>query len=76
MDAIEEDIVALEQKKADHEAVLCDPETHRRPDMIKDLNLALKATTQSLEGLYDEWHRLDVEMAAALNKEQAAGIGQ
>ena len=66
MDAIESRIVALEQQKSDHEAILCDPETHRRPDMIKELNMAIKAATAELEDLYDEWHRLDVEMEAAL----------
>jgi len=67
LDAIEERIALLEQKKSDHEAVLCDPETHRRPDMIKELNLALKDVAQELETLYDTWHRLEVEMEAALN---------
>ncbi|MDD5168812.1 MAG: ABC-F family ATP-binding cassette domain-containing protein [Syntrophales bacterium] len=66
MAAIEEEIVALERKKADHEAILCDPETHKRPEMIKELNLELKTIAQELEDRYDEWHRLDVEMEAAL----------
>lgn len=72
MDAIEQDIVALEQKKADHEAILCDPETHKRPDMIKVLNQELKMIAVELEDRYEEWHRLDVEMAAALEGEASS----
>lgn len=64
MSAVEESIVALERKKSDHEAILCDPETHKRPDMIKELNRELKTVVAELETLYDQWHRLDVEMEA------------
>lgn len=64
MEAIEQTIVALEQKKADEEAILCDPQTHKRPDIVKTLTLSLKTVTTDLENLYEEWHRLDVEMAA------------
>ena len=68
MDLIEERIVSLEQTKTDHEAILCDPETHRRPEMIREISLALKTTATELEDLYEEWHLLDVEMAAALGE--------
>ena len=64
MEAIEQTIVTLEQKKSDEEAILCDPQTHKRPDMVKTLTLSLKAVATELEDLYEEWHRLDVEMAA------------
>jgi hypothetical protein len=39
--------------------------------MIKALNLSLKATEEDLEALYDEWHSLEAETAAALDEYMA-----
>ena len=53
--SVEARIAELEEMKRCHEAEMCQPDTHRKPDRIKHLTQKLQKAHQELEGLYDRW---------------------
>ena len=71
--SIEEKIQALEARKAEHESVLCDPQTHKDSSKIKKLNIELKDITSELEHSYSIWTELNykLEKLAAGNSDNA-----
>lgn len=60
--AIEKKIEDLEAKKAQHEAALCDPQTHRDAAAIKKINMELKDINAGLEKAYDTWTELNLKL--------------
>jgi ATP-binding cassette subfamily F protein 3 len=71
--SIEEKIQALEARKAEHESVLCDPQTHKDSAKIKKLQIELKGITTQLENYYSTWTELNykLEKLAAGNSDDA-----
>jgi len=61
--ATEEKIQSLEARKAEHEYVLCDPQTHKDSSKIKKLNIELKDITSELEHCYIIWTELSYKLA-------------
>ena len=53
--ALENRIIHLEEKKAEHERTLCGPDIYRQPQQIKKLNQELVDIAQQLESLYLSW---------------------
>src|SRR5271157_4069905 len=53
--SLENHIIRLEEKKADNEKILCEPDIHREPQKIKMLNQELHDITGELENLYTSW---------------------
>ena len=62
--ALENQIIRLEEKKADNEKILCEPDTHRDPQKIKSLSQELHDITSELENLYASWETLTQEIEA------------
>jgi hypothetical protein len=60
--ATEEKIQSLEARKAEHEYVLCDPQTHKNSSKIKKLNIELKDITSELEHCYIIWTELSYKL--------------
>jgi ATP-binding cassette subfamily F protein 3 len=60
--ATEEKIQSLEARKAEHEYVLCDPQTHKDSSKIKKLNIELKDITSELEHCYIIWTELSYKL--------------
>ncbi len=60
--ALEERVSALEEGKAAREKELCSPEAGRTPGKIKLLNQELRAISQELEELYNDWHGLSQQL--------------
>lgn len=60
--AIEQNIELLEAKKVQHEAALCDPQTHKDSAKIKSINLALKNINAELEKSYGTWTDLNSKL--------------
>lgn len=60
--AVENQIELLEGKKSQHESALCDPETHKDINKIKDLNIELKDINTDLEQAYNRWTELNSEL--------------
>jgi ATP-binding cassette subfamily F protein 3 len=60
--ATEEKIKSLEARKAEHEYVLCDPQTHKDSSKIKKLNIELKDITSELEHCYIIWTELSYKL--------------
>lgn len=60
--AIEQKIEQLEAKKVQHEAALCDPQTHKDSTKIKAINLELKDINTGLEKAYDTWTELNMKL--------------
>jgi ATP-binding cassette subfamily F protein 3 len=58
----EEKIQSLEARKAEHEYVLCDPQTHKNSSKIKKLNIELKDITSELEHCYIIWTELSYKL--------------
>lgn len=52
---LEERITCLEEKKAESERILCEPNIHREPQKIKRLNQELLEIAGELEKLYKSW---------------------
>ncbi|MGD0021454.1 MAG: ABC-F family ATP-binding cassette domain-containing protein [Smithellaceae bacterium] len=71
--SIEEKIQVLEARKAEHEAILCDPQTHKDSSKIKKLNIELKGITTQLENYYSIWTELNykLEKLSADNSDNA-----
>ena len=71
--AAEENIKSLEARKAEHEYILCDPQTHKDSSKIKKLNIELKNITSELEHFYNIWTELSykLEQPAAGNSDDA-----
>jgi ATP-binding cassette subfamily F protein 3 len=71
--SIEEKIQALEARKAEHESVLSDPQTHKDSSKIKKLQIELKDITSELEHSYSIWTELNykLEKLAAGNSDNA-----
>ena len=61
---LENQIVRLEEKKADNEKILCEPDIHRDPQKIKSLSQELHDITRELENLYASWETLTQEIEA------------
>jgi ATP-binding cassette subfamily F protein 3 len=62
--ALENQIIRLEEKKADNEKILCEPDIHRDPQKIKSLSQELHDITSELENLYASWETLTQEIEA------------
>jgi ATP-binding cassette subfamily F protein 3 len=62
--ALENHIIHLEEKKADNEKILCEPDIHREPQKIRMLNQELHDITRELENLYASWDTLTQEIEA------------
>lgn len=62
--ALENHIIGLEEKKADNEKILCEPNIHREPQKIKMLNQELHDIAKELENLYASWDTLTQEIEA------------
>jgi ATP-binding cassette, subfamily F, member 3 len=60
--ALENNIILLEEKKADNEKILCEPDIHREPQKIKILRQELLDITGELEHLYASWDALIQEI--------------
>ena len=60
--AVEEKIAALEARKAAHEKSLCDPQTHRDPIKMKELNVDLKTIENELAQSYSRWTDLSCKL--------------
>jgi ATP-binding cassette subfamily F protein 3 len=58
----EEKIRSLETRKAEHEYILCDPQTHKDSSKIKKLNIELKDITSELEHYYVIWTELSYKL--------------
>lgn len=73
--AVENKIELLEEKKNRHEAALCDPETHKDVNQIKNLNVELKDINSELEEAYNNWTELNLELEKLdeMNAETASG---
>ena len=52
---LENRIIHLEEKKAEHERTLCGPDIYREPQQIKQLNQELVDIAKELENLYTSW---------------------
>jgi ATP-binding cassette, subfamily F, member 3 len=52
---LENRIIHLEEKKAEHERTLCGPDIYRQPQQIKQLNQELVDIARELENLYTSW---------------------
>jgi ATP-binding cassette subfamily F protein 3 len=52
---LENRIIHLEEKKAEHERTLCGPDIYREPQQIKQLNQELIDIASELENLYTSW---------------------
>jgi hypothetical protein len=53
-------IAALEGRKAAGESFLCDPQSHREPEKIKQTCRELKDLEREIEQSYDRWHELTI----------------
>ena len=60
--AMEDKIAGLEARKAANEQSLCDPQTHRDPARIKELQIDLKAIENELEKAYHIWTELTCKL--------------
>lgn len=71
---VEKKIELLEGKKSRHEAALCDPQTHKDINQIKNLNKELKDISLELEQAYNRWTELNSELEQfdAANAETAS----
>ena len=58
LEALEERIAHLEEKKAESERTLCEPGIHREPQKIKQLNQELLDIARELENLFTSWESL------------------
>ncbi|HYA13715.1 MAG TPA: ABC-F family ATP-binding cassette domain-containing protein [Syntrophales bacterium] len=52
---LENRIIYLEEKRAEHERTLCGPDIYRQPQQIKRLNQELVDIARELENLYTSW---------------------
>jgi ATP-binding cassette subfamily F protein 3 len=68
---LEDRIVRMEEKKAEHERVLCLPDIHREPHKIKQLNNELAGLARELESFYAAWDRVTAEMKTILKTEKS-----
>ncbi len=62
MAEVEKNIAALETKKSEYEAVLCDPQAHKDAVKIKTVTLELRDINAELEKFYDTWTELNVNL--------------
>jgi ATP-binding cassette, subfamily F, member 3 len=62
LSATEEKIAKLEARKTANEQALCDPQTHRDPIKIKELNIDLKAVENELAQSYSLWTDLSCKL--------------
>ncbi|MGV8058567.1 MAG: ABC-F family ATP-binding cassette domain-containing protein [Smithellaceae bacterium] len=60
--AVEQKIELLEAKKAEHEAALCDPQTHKDVNQIKTIHKELKDINSNLEYSYNSWTELNSKL--------------
>ncbi|MEN6332385.1 MAG: ABC-F family ATP-binding cassette domain-containing protein [Smithella sp.] len=60
--AVEKKIELLEEKKAGNEAALCDPQTHKDVNQIKNRNKELKEINFELEHSYNIWTELNSKL--------------
>ena len=60
--AVEHKIELLERKKGEHEAILCDPQTHKDAVKIKTINKELKDINSELEHSYNIWADLHAKL--------------
>ena len=60
--ATEEKIQSLEARKAEHEYILCDPQTHKDSSKIKKLNIELNDISSKLEHCYIIWTELSYKL--------------
>ncbi len=59
---VEAEITAREERKTAAEAFLCDPQSHREPDRIRQTVRELRGLEEEIEMLYDRWHELSVAL--------------
>jgi ATP-binding cassette subfamily F protein 3 len=73
--AVENRIGMLEEKKSRHEAALCDPQTHKDVNQMKNLNMELKYINCELEEAYNSWTELNSELEKMdeMNAETVSG---
>ena len=58
LQTVEAEIAAREQRKAADEAFLCDPQSHREPDRIRQTVRDLGELEKEIAALYDRWQGL------------------
>ena len=63
--ALEEKIAGMEARKADCEKLLCDPQTHKTPPKIKELQMEFKSIEDALTSAYALWADLSCRMEEA-----------
>ncbi|NLA40539.1 MAG: ATP-binding cassette domain-containing protein [Smithella sp.] len=63
--ALEEKIAGMEARKADCEKLLCDPQTHKTPPKIKELQMEFKSIQDALTSAYTLWADLSCRMEEA-----------
>ena len=56
--AIENNIAELETQKSAHQQRLCDPQIHKNPSKIKELQMGLKTVENDLKNAYHTWTEL------------------
>ncbi len=62
--SLENRIIHLEEKKAEHERTLCGPDIYREPQQIKQLNQELVDIARELEELYVSWEDVTKKLEA------------
>ena len=63
--ALEENIAGMETRKADCEQLLCDPQTHKTPVKIKELQVEFKSIENELASSYALWTDLSCKLEEA-----------
>ena len=63
--ALEEKIAGMETRKADCEQLLCDPQTHKAPLKIKELQMEFKSIENELTSSYALWTDLSCKLEEA-----------
>ena len=64
LEALEDEIVEREDEKARLGAALCDPESHARPERMKELAVEMAAVEEALAALMESWENLSGEIEA------------
>ena len=60
--ALEEKIAGMEARKADCEKLLCNPQTHKTPLKIKELQMEFKSIENDLTSFYALWTDLSCKL--------------
>ena len=71
--AVEREITRLEARRAEDEALLCDPRTHRDPARIRTLRKEMENISRDLERLYASWEAIVVKMESVERPNGAQG---